>query len=957
MGATYADLTPEALGQLGFEDPAQACRILRNMAGHNVPDAAFEALLGVLMPALAQCADPDRAVANLGRWADAAGNRVSAYGLLAGHPAAARMLVTVFAASQFFADLLIQTPEYLEVLLNPTIRDRGRDLAAFQADLSRRVAIAATPNAKRDALRRFKPPEILRIGVRDILGFAPMPETAREISDFADACVQMALQICAEEQKAGDLPLAVIAMGKLGGRELNYASDIDLIFVHGDGADARAAIRLGEAVRDTLAKATGAGFVFRVDLRLRPEGRFGPISRSLESCRAYYESWAEPWERQALLKARFVAGDAALGEAFVTLAEEFVYRRRVDEAFVQSIQGNKRRLEQKIARAGEAEVNVKEGGGGIRDIEFTVQLLQLIAGGRHPDLRTGSTLEALPRLAEHGLLTEAERDLFADDYQFLRTVEHRLQILDELPVRCLPTDPSALQKFGRRLGYPDGPTFRRDYDRRAARVHVLFERLFYGEATAEEASQRELSTWALTPDDPAAQGGLRAALAARGFARPDAALDILRRSVLGSEYGGITPEARAAFAALVPALADACAEADDPDAALRGLSALADAVPSRAALFRTLEDGGPLLGRLARLAADSPFLWQMLLQHMEYLDLLADDDAMDVPLLPHDWGPGGDSVHALAAAARRARLRTGARDIWGLADTPQVMEEVTRAAELALEGALRLATRETGFGGRFAVIGLGKLGGGELGYASDLDVVYVAEAGELTGAAHLAERLQRVLGEELPRHGFRYDVDARLRPEGRKGALVLDLASYRRYYETSAATWERHALLKARPVAGDAVLGSDFAQLAGEMVYGRPWADAETQEVRTMKRRIETERLKTPRDLKLAPGGLTDIEWTTQLLQLQHGGRRRRLRVPGTLTALRALRDDALITQAEWETLSETYVCLIRLRNHLYLHSGVPTDAPPVLPDELSARMSAVRAVILPRFYGQLGAE
>ena len=268
-------------------------------------------LLRVLMPALGDCADPDRAVANLGRWGDAVTNRVSAYGLLASHPVTARMLVTVFAASQFFADLLIQTPEYLEVLLNPAIRDRGRDLAAFQSDLQRRVAIAATPNARRDALRRFKPPEVLRIGARDLLGYATMPETAREISDFAQACVQMAVQICVEERRAQELPFAVIALGKLGGRELNYASDIDLMFVHGDGADARAAVQLGEAVRDTLAKATGAGFVFRVDLRLRPEGRFGPISRSLESCRAYYESWAEPWERQALLKARFVAGDAA----------------------------------------------------------------------------------------------------------------------------------------------------------------------------------------------------------------------------------------------------------------------------------------------------------------------------------------------------------------------------------------------------------------------------------------------------------------------------------------------------------------------------------------------------------------------------------------------------------------------------------------------------------------------
>ena len=462
MFATYDDLTPEALALLGFDDPAQACRILQGMAGHDVPDAAFGAFLVVVIPAVQGCADPDRAVANLGRWAEAVGSRASAYGMLASYPTAARMLVTVFAASQFFADLLIHTPEYLEVLTNPAIRDRGRGADALWADLSRRVGIAKTANARRDALRRFKPPEVLRIGVRDLLGYADMPRTARAISDFADVCVRMALHICAEERGLAAPPFAIFALGKLGGQELNYASDIDLIFVHADAMPAGEAVKLGEAVRDALAKATDAGFVFRVDLRLRPEGRFGPVSRSLASCRAYYESWAEPWERQALMKARFVAGDAAVGAAFSELAESFVYRARVEESFVQSIRGNKRRLEQKVARAGEADVNVKEGVGGIRDVEFAAQLMQLVAGGANPALRGGNTLRALEALALAGLLTGAERDTLAESYIFLRTVEHYLQIRDELPVRNIPREPGELRRFGRRLGYGDGdPLFGR----------------------------------------------------------------------------------------------------------------------------------------------------------------------------------------------------------------------------------------------------------------------------------------------------------------------------------------------------------------------------------------------------------------------------------------------------------------------------------------------------------------
>jgi len=948
---TYDALTPAALTPLGFDDPAQACRILQGMAGHDVPDDAFGRLLGTITQALAGSADPDRAVSNLGRWADAVGSRTAAYGMLADDPGAARSLLLVFAASQFFADLLIKTPEYLEVVTNPAIRDRARGADALAADLERRVGIAKTPNARRDALRRFKPPEVLRIGVRDLLGLADMAETARAISDFADESVRMAFRICAEELGRPDAPLAVLALGKLGGRELNYASDIDLIFVHGDAMPQAEAVKLGEAIRDALARATDAGFVFRVDLRLRPEGRFGPASRSLGACRAYYESWAEPWERQALMKARFVAGDGGVGAAFGALAEPFVYPARVDEAFVATIQGGKRRLEEKIARAGEADVNVKEGVGGIRDVEFVVQLLQLVTGGTNPDVRGGNTLAALDALAGAGLLTGEEGDTLRDSYCFLRTVEHRLQIRDELPVRCIPRDTHELRRFGRRLGYADGAAFLADYRRHTARVHALFTRLFYGDASEDvrgEASS-PLAEWVLAPDDPAAQSSLSEALAARGFRDIAAAQDLLRRSVAGSRYGDVTPDARAAFAALAPALLDAAGDTPDPDAALRGLGALADAVPSRAALDRSLAESASLLPRLCLLAASSPYLWQMLLGHLELLDLVADDEAMDQPptLRP------AATLAETAAQARRARLQTGARDLWGLADTVQVVAEVTAAAGVTLESALDFARRELGFVGRFAVVGLGKLGGDEMGYGSDLDVLYVADTGALAPAARLAERAQRILKDDLARFGFRYEMDARLRPEGRKGHLVLDVDSYRRYWAASAQTWERQALVKARWVAGDEALGRELIAAAHAFVYGLPFSDDQAGEIQAMKRRLETERSKGALDLKLGPGGLTDVEWTTQMLQLRHGARRARLRTPSTLEALRRLRDDALLTQVDWEALSTAYQSLTQFRNRLYLRTGVSADAPASLSDALRAQRTAARSVCLRLFYGE----
>ena len=625
-----------------------------------------------------------------------------------------------------------------------------------------------------------------------------------------------------------------------------------------------------------------------------------------------------------------------------------MYRARVEESFIESIQANKRRLEQKVARAGDADINVKEGVGGIRDVEFTVQLMQLVAGGADPALRGGSTLHALSALTEAGLLTPEESTAFRESYLFLRNVEHRLQLRDELPVRTLPRDPAELNRFGRRLGYPGGAAFLADYRRHTARTHALFTRLFYGAAPAAFASP--LADWALaSEDDPAASASLRHALVQHGFLDPDAALQTLRRSVLGSQYGGVSPEDRAAFAALVPALLDAAGQTDAPDAALHGLDLLADAVPSRAALYRTLTDSKMLLPRLAVLAAGSPYLWQSLLGHLELLDLLADDEAMDAPL--RFWP--APTVPEIAAQARRARLQTGARDLWGLADTAQTLAETTQAAEAALSSALTLARQELGSRGQFAVIGLGKLGGGEMGYGSDLDVIYIADAESLQDAARLAERTQRLLKDDLSRHGVRYEMDARLRPEGRAGQIVLDLASYAAYYAHSAATWERQMLTKARYVAGDADLGRAFAALAETVVYGSPWTPAPLREVQAMKRRIEAERVHDPHDLKLGPGGLSDIEWTAQMLQLRFGPKRPRLRTPNTLDALCRLRDDALLTQADWETLSRTYLALARLRNRLFLRSGLASTASPALPDTLTAQMAAAREVCLRVFYKQ----
>lgn len=964
----YHDLTAGSVAPIGFDDPAQAARLLQDLAGHDIPDARFEELLPALAEALSRSSDPDRALANLAAWLANVGSRSLYYSLLAEHPAALDALVTVLAASQFLSDILIRNPEYFEVLANPAIRDRRRSTEDFLAEARRRVAIARTENSKRDALRRFKPPEVLRIGARDILGLADVPATVAEISAFAAACVQVAVETAQAEKG-----FAVIAMGKLGGEELNYASDIDLIFVHADSLSQEKALRFGEAVQDTLARRTDAGIVFRVDLRLRPEGRFGPISRSLSSCRAYYESWAENWERQALIKARFIAGDSDVGDGFLQMIEPFVYRHRVEERFLADIRANKRRIEKKVARAGESETNVKEGVGGIRDVEFTVQLLQLVAGGAHAELRTGNTLIALDRLVEFSLLAPEERNILRESYLFLRHVEHRLQIMDERPVRNIPRVPGEVAKFGRSLGYAGADEFLADYRRHTSRVNALFQRLFYGEdpalnhraVMAETPLKRASSLlhvdaqasdvftdWVRTASEPQSRAGLLDHLTRAGFADPEAAYGLLRFSQVGSEYGAIPPEARERFAVLAPRLIKAASRTSSPDAALRGIDSLALAVPSRAALYLSLIEDEDLIERLCLLAAESPPLWQLLLGHMEYLDMLADGDALsERSPVPAPAIQGDDPAKPIASYLRRERLRIGAQDVWGLLSPQQVGAALTETAQAVLQAALSL---DPALAGSIAIIGLGKLGGAEIGYGSDLDVLFVVDdQASFSGATSLAERVMALVRQDLKRYGAGYEIDARLRPDGKSGLLIRRIEDYADYYRTSADTWEKQALLKARAVAGNALLGEQFVALARSVVYDTPLAGEQIGELRHMKGRIERERSKGAADLKLGPGGLSDIEWVAQMLQWQHGKRWPKAQAPGTLAALTALRDAGVLRQDDWETLTTAYIDLTRLRNRQWLKDGLGSDVLSSEPEGMVAQRLLVRAIFERIFLGK----
>lgn len=999
-------LTDEQLQELGIRDLQRARTIFEILRGWGPHAEAFDQMLPHLLQAMRLSPDPDMALNNFERWQANLANRLPYYRFLAENPTVLEIFFTVCATSQFFSEILIQNPEYFEFFSDPSLRRRPKTVAQHYRDLQNLLRTCTSYGMKIDALRRYKGREVLRIGVMDILGVLDLPEVAQAFSDFADACVQVAYEMAHEElsrryEMSGTPAFAVIGMGKLGGRELNYSSDIDLIFVHDDEvgvtgklSGGQYAERLAQEIVNVLARNTARGFVFRVDLRLRPEGRYGPPSRSLSSYRHYYESWAETWERQALIKARFVAGDPRVGEAFTRMAEEYTYQRYVPAEWVEEIRHNKRRLEHKAALADETHTNVKIGEGGIRDIEFTVQLLQLLVGGQHPPVRTGNTIEALQRLRREGFLTPEEAIVLRESYCFLRTLEHRLQILYERQTQRLPTDPRQLELLARRMGFESAEDFRETYDRVRAQVREIFLRLFYGEAGDRVMQQQENTLRDLLGaiDDPRARERIREHLKQSGFREPERALQLLQIPLMGTDpgleeetehhiiaRGAASPAMRHSFLRIAPALITYAARSPSPDDALLGMEHLALAVPNRAQLYTTFADSPEVLRRLVELAGASPPTMRLLSQHQQLLDLLFSEEIIEhepksreqmlqelrsrlgLPDEPQPVSLRGypeQQAQAVASFLRRERLRIIARDVWGEARSADTARDLTNMTEAVLEGVLQLALgraleehpRWEEVLRSVAVIGMGKLGGWELGYASDADILFVFAHPESVSHAEAYAVTAKLCEEVLQfcrlvhAQGVPLEVDARLRPEGRFGALVRTVEDYRQYYLTRGETWERQALVKARPVAGNLALGEAWRQMVEEeVVYARGLSDEELESIRHIKRRVENERLKPEhrwRDVKLGHGGMVDIEFTVQTWQLRVGRQHRSVRHTSTLSALHALRMVAMVSPADSRSAAEAYALWSTVRNALTLRHGLPRD---VIPDDESEQRILAR--------------
>jgi glutamate-ammonia-ligase adenylyltransferase len=760
--------------------------------------------------------------------------------------------------------------------------------------------------------------------VRDLLGIADMPAVGRELAELARVCVEGALEIVGPS-----VTMTIIGMGKFGGRELNYASDIDVLFVH-DG-DADAAERAARAVLTAMSSPSEDGIVFRTDANLRPEGRQGPLTRTLASYTTYYDEWARTWEFQALVKARPVAGDRALGERFMAVAVPRVWPEKLDPEAIREIRAMKERAEEITERKGIADRELKRGPGGIRDIEFAVQLLQLVHGREDDSVRSPTTLDALRELADGGYVERADAARLDRAYRFLRTVEHRLQLYDEQQTHLIPSDEPARVRLARVLGYRDSPertalerfeAEHRDHQRAVRGIH---ERLFFAPLLETLAG-----TGPLSPD------AAEERLAAFGFT------DVERtRAAVRELADGLTRRSRV-MRELLPVVLGWLSETPDPDLGLLQLRRLAEGPARSASLATSFRDHPGAAERTCHLLGASRVVGDAMRRHPEFVDVLDDDDALATEatraglvadaLDTLEWrGDREQRREGLRRFKRRELLKIATRDLLGYARLEATEHELTVLAEACLEAALRSLRSSV----PFAVIGMGRLGGGELSYASDIDVLFVYDgdsAQQFDRAEHVAAQLVQEIGATTA-EGQTFRIDARLRPEGNQGPLARSIAGFERYYADWGLTWERQALTKARFVAGDAELGARFQEVVTEFVYERPMTDDDVREIRRMKARIERERIPPGEDpqfhLKLGRGSLSDVEFTVQLLQLVHGGEQPDVRVPGTIDALGRLQQLAALDDEDTEMLVETYRFCERARNAQYLLTAQPSDALP----------------------------
>jgi glutamate-ammonia-ligase adenylyltransferase len=939
---------PTRLARYGFADNGARATDLLGPDGLRLWDAGTQAPVDEqaagLLDALSKAADPNLALRQLHRIVESAGRggpkpAEELLGELAVDHGLRRRLIAVLGASSALGDHLVANPEQWRTLATgksgmPPDADGG--LADFD-----QLTVPALRTAYRISL--------LRIAAADLTAGRGLEPTMDALSRLADETLAAAYAIAVAGLPAAtpEPRLAVVAMGKCGGNELNYVSDVDVIFVAAGDEDLQA----GTTVAARLIEICGQ-VAWPVDAALRPEGSRGPLVRTLASHQAYYRRWARTWEFQALLKARPAAGDQALAQEWIADLAPLVWHAAERPEAVADVRDMRRKIIDNVPKK-ELDREIKRGPGGLRDIEFAVQLLQLVHGRVDETLRHGGTLPALRALVAGGYVGREDGETLLRGYRFLRGVEHRLQLQHLKRTHTVPADPAGLRWLATALGYTALPgrdaveSFRSDWVGHAANVRRLHVKLLY-RPLLEAVARVPAEELRMTPESA------RRRLEILGFADPVGALRHLEALT-----GGVTRTA-AIQRTLLPMLLQDFADAPEPDRGLLNYRQVSDKLGSTPWYLRLLRDAGPVARRLARVLSLSRYATDLLTRDPEALRLLADDAELQPRLresLLDGFAAAGDrhtdpvkAIAAVRALRRRELFRVACADILSQGgelapDRPLGVDAIGMAlsdvTDATLKAALRIARRAKPApeGLRFAVIGMGRLGGYEMSYPSDADVLFVYEPppgipeGEASGAAHaIAEEMRRLLNAPAPDPAL--GIDADLRPEGRQGSLVRSLQAYRQYYERWSKVWEAQALLRARFVCGDADLGRRFETLADGVRYPAGGLTREqVVEIRRIKARVETERLPRGADpnthTKLGRGGLADVEWAVQVTQLRYAHALPELRKTRTLEALVSAAEGDLVTESDAAEMTAGWTLAAQVRNALTLVRGRPTDQLP----------------------------
>lgn len=926
--ATDARELAVALARKGFRDGDGALGTLTSLGV--VPDD--------LVDQIASVASPDTALSSLAAIAERMGTE-TLLTVLDGDSELRQRLLVVLGTSQALGDFLTRHPEHVHDLA-------ADELSTVPITLDkRRRQMEEAGDA--DELRIAYYRKLLHIAARDLTALTTFEQSSAELSDLAVATLGAALRIAQETEPSAELcRLTIMAMGKTGGHELNYLSDVDVIFVYepAEGADdhraATAATRLASTVMKLCRDHTGEGTIWEVDADLRPEGKNGPLVRTLASHIAYYEKWASTWEFQALLKARFAAGDEALAQEYLDALSPMIWFASTRPNFVTDVRAMRRRVIEHIPAA-HRDRQLKLGAGGLRDVEFAVQLLQLVHGRADESLRSPTTLSALQALIDGGYVGRRDGAAMEEAYEFLRTLEHRIQLYRLRRSHIVPDDAEDLRRIGRSMGFRHQPadSLVKEWQAHRRIVRRLHEKLFY---------QPLLEAVASLPTDGLRLTPLAAEqrLTALGFIDPKGALSHIQALTSGLSRRASIQKS------LLPAMLAWFAASPDPDAGLLAFRKISEGLGETHWYLRKLRDEGAGAEQLAHVLSSSRYVTDLMLRAPDSVALLGDDAELrplererlltEVDLAAERHRSSVDAIRAVRRVRRRELSRVGIADVLGRLDITEVGEALTDISTATLAGALKasISAVEAERGAlptRLSIVLMGRLGGGEAGYGSDADVMFVhdpidgADSGEAaTAAMAVAQGLRKMLA--APGDDPALEVDAELRPEGKNGPLVRSFASYRAYYEKWSAVWEAQALLRAHATVGDPELNARFTALIDPLRWPEGGATAdEVREIRRIKARVDSERL--PRGanakthLKLGRGGLADVEWTVQLLQMQHAHAVPEMRTTRTLDALHAAVKAELVSHDDAQALESAWRLVSRIRNAVVLMRGKPAES------------------------------